>query len=135
MQVLKWTPSMWVGFDPMDNMNRVFMERLEQAQTAPDDQVVETWRALVDHTTQQFGTEDRWMHSEAFATAQQHTLEHRVVLNLLREGLAQARRGDLAPARQMADELGAWFSRHTQSLDAALALHMRRVSTRDTAPA
>jgi hypothetical protein len=29
----------------------------------------------------------------------------------------------------MAAELGAWFSRHSQSLDAALALHMRRITT------
>jgi hypothetical protein len=35
----------------------------------------------------------------------------------------------------MAAELGAWFSRHTQSLDAALALHMRRVTTPGTAAA
>jgi hypothetical protein len=51
------------------------------------------------------------------------------VLHLLREGLAGARMGDLAPVRQMARELGVWFKRHTQSLDAALALHMRRHPT------
>jgi hemerythrin-like metal-binding protein len=135
MQALKWTPSLWLGFDPMDTMNREFMELLGRAQAASDDQVLEAWQALVTHTAQHFGTEDRWMRSEAFATVEQHTLEHRVVLNLLREGLGQAQRGDLAPVRQMAAELGAWFSRHTQSLDAALALHMRRVSKPDRAAA
>jgi hemerythrin-like metal-binding protein len=131
MQALQWTPALWLGFDPMDGMNREFMELLGRAQTASDDQVMATWQALVQHTAAHFGTEDGWMRQEAFATTDQHTLEHRVVLNLLREGLGQAQRGDLAPVRQMAAELGAWFSRHTQSLDAALALHMRRVTTPD----
>jgi hemerythrin-like metal-binding protein len=135
MQAVKWTPSLWLGFDPMDTMNREFMELLACAQVASDAQVLDTWQALVAHTARHFGTEDRWMRSEAFATVEQHTLEHRVVLNLLREGLGQAQRGDMAPVRQMAGELGAWFSRHTQSLDAALALHMRRVTTRGTAAA
>ncbi|AOF88133.1 hemerythrin HHE cation binding domain protein [Hydrogenophaga sp. RAC07] len=135
MQTLQWTPALWLGFDPMDAMNREFVELLGRAQAAPDDEVVATWQALVQHAATHFGAEDRWMRQETFATTEQHTLEHRVVLNLLREGLGQAQRGDLAPVRQMAAELGAWFSRHTQSLDAALALHMRRVTTSGTAAA
>lgn len=135
MQTLQWTPALWLGFDPMDAMNREFVELLGRAQAAPDDEVVATWQALVQHAATHFGAEDRWMRQETFATTEQHTLEHRVVLNLLREGLGQAQRGDLAPVRQMAAELGAWFSRHSQSLDAALALHMRRVTTPGTAAA
>ena len=59
-------------------------------------------------------------------SADNHILQHRVVLNVLREGLVMARAGDLQPVREMAGELAAWFAKHTQSLDAALALHMRR---------
>lgn len=128
MQTLKWTPALWLGFDAMDAMNREFMDLLSQAREASDDQVVATWQALVTHAAAHFGAEDAWMRQQAFATAEQHTLEHRVVLNLLREGLSRAQGGDPAPARQMAAELGAWFSRHTQSLDAALALHMRSMA-------
>ena len=53
-------------------------------------------------------------------------MQHRVVLNLLREGEVMARSGQLAPVREMANELAGWFIKHTQSMDAALALHMRR---------
>jgi len=48
----------------------------------------------------------------------------------MREGLQAARSGQtdaLASLRQMALELGVWFSSHAQSMDAALALHLRRV--------
>ncbi|QHE75858.1 hemerythrin [Hydrogenophaga sp. PBL-H3] len=128
MQALNWTPALWLDFEPMDAMNRDFMALLGRAQEASDDTLVAAWQALVAHAARHFGTEDTWMQQEAFATAEQHTLEHRVVLNLLREGLVQAQGGDQAPVRQMAAELGAWFSRHTQSLDAALALHMRRAT-------
>jgi hypothetical protein len=36
-------------------------------------------------------------------------------------------RGSLAVVRQMADELAIWFPHHAQSMDAALALHLRSV--------
>lgn len=66
------------------------------------------------------------MRSTAFAAAANHLLQHRVVLNLLMEGAAMARTGRLAPVREMAQELASWLVKHTQSMDAALALHLRR---------
>ena len=48
------------------------------------------------------------------------------ILNLLRDGLAMARNGELDAVREMALELAAWFAKHTQTMDAELALHMRR---------
>jgi hemerythrin len=57
-------------------------------------------------------------------------MQHKVVLNVLREGMALARDGDLQAVRDMAGELAVWFAKHTQTLDAALALHMRSVPDR-----
>ena len=39
----------------------------------------------------------------------------------------QAAAGDLTSVRVMASELAQWFSAHAQSMDAALALQLRRV--------
>ena len=50
-----------------------------------------------------------------------------VVLQVMREGEKRGGQGDLAVVRQMADELGIWFPQHAQSMDAALALHLRSV--------
>jgi hemerythrin len=69
------------------------------------------------------------MQRTGFSSAPNHILQHRVVLNLLREGLALARTGQLAAVREMAFELATWFAKHTQAHDAALALHMRRHPT------
>lgn len=126
MNPLQWTDALQLDYEPMDSVHRAFVALLAQAQSASNEALPQAWSALVDHTAQHFGREDEWMRSTRFATAEQHMLQHRVVLNVLREGLVLARKGEFAAVREMADELGAWFSRHTQSQDAALALHLRR---------
>ena len=45
----------------------------------------------------------------------------------MREGAKRGLTGELGVVRQMAHELGLWFPQHAQSLDAALALHLRGV--------
>lgn len=126
METVKWGPALLLGFEPMDIAHQAFAKHLARAQAAPDSALPDAWGELVTHTERHFTREDDWMRLTAYPSATQHTLEHRVVLNLMREGLGQAQDGQLAPVRQMAGELWAWFLRHTQSLDAALALHMRR---------
>lgn len=129
MESLQWSNALWLDYDPMDNMSRELVALLARAQAASDADLAEAWADLVAHAAAHFGQEDAWMRETGHGQGDRHALEHRVVLTVLREGLGQARKGQLAPVRQMAKELGAWFSRHTQSLDAALALHMRRHAT------
>jgi hemerythrin-like metal-binding protein len=115
-----------LDFEPLDTLNRELLQRLARAQAANDAELPQAWAGLVAHVAQHFGQEDAWMRETGHGQADAHALQHRVVLNLLREGIAQLRRGDVAPVRQMAHELGAWFTRHTQAFDAPLALHLRR---------
>jgi len=75
-----------------------------------------------------------WSDALLLAAAENHIIQHRVVLNVLREGLAMARAGQMDAVREMAGELAVWFAKHTQSLDAALALHMRREPAGGGAP-
>lgn len=122
----QWTDALWLDFDPLDTMNRELMQRLAHAQAASDAELSQAWTDLVSHMATHFGQEDTWMRETGHGQSEAHALQHRVVLNLLREGLGQIRSGELAPVRQMARELGAWFARHTHSFDAGLALHLRR---------
>jgi hypothetical protein len=39
----------------------------------------------------------------------------------------RAAKGEMHLIKDLSKELGQWFSQHAQSMDAALALHMRRV--------
>ncbi len=125
MTPIEWTDALQLDYAPMDDIHREFVALLAQMQVAESSQLTQHWQTLLKHTERQFRTEDEWMRKTRFSSAEQHMLQHRVVLNLMREGLHLGQAGELAPLREMAMELGSWFAKHTQSHDAALALHMR----------
>lgn len=127
MNTVEWSEALVLDYLPMDEVHHAFVDLLALAQAAPDDALPQAWSAVVDHTVLHFGREDEWMRRTRFAAADNHIIQHRVVLHVLREGLAMARSGNLQEVRAMAGELAVWFAKHTQSLDAALALHMRSV--------
>lgn len=126
MSPVEWTEALQLDHEPMDCVHREFIVLLAAAERASDAELVNAWGAVVDHTAVHFAMEDRWMRETGFAGAADHQLQHRVVLNLLRDGLAMARHGQYPAVREMTLELAAWFAKHTQAMDAALALHMRR---------
>ena len=129
MTPIAWTPALQLDFPPMDNPHQAFVRLLAQAQTAPDHELLAQWQAVLTHTEGVFQIEDRWMRTTCYPGADTHSLQHRIVLNLMREGLGKGRSGELAPLREMTTELASWFTKHTQAQDAALALHMRRHPT------
>ena len=134
MNTVRWSDALSLEFAPFDTANERFAGLLAQAQRADDGSLPQAWDGVLEHLAQQFEREDRWMRETGFASASPHTLQHKVVLNVLREGVALLRRGQLTPVRQMADELATWFAKHTQAHDAALALHLRREWPADALP-
>ena len=127
MPTLQWSEALAMGLPFMDSRHREFVDLLGGVEEADDAALLEQWRALVTHTQQHFDTEDRWMRDTQFASSNCHSVQHRVVLQVLREGVDLGAKGELQPIRQMARELALWFPQHAQSMDAALALHLRRV--------
>lgn len=134
MNKVEWSEALQLDYPPMDEVHHAFVDLLAQAQSAPDDALVPAWSAVIEHTVAHFGREDEWMRRTRLAAADNHMLQHRVVLNILREGLGLARAGNTPAVREMAGELAVWFAKHTQTLDAALALHMRSVQNAAPAP-
>lgn len=129
MATMSWTSALALDFPPIDNLHRRLVEHIANVQTCDDRAMTEQWAALVECAQALFADEDQWMHCTDFANAPHHSLEHRVVLNVLREGLALSRQGQHAQVRTMTQELARWLPKHIQSLDAALALHLRRHPT------
>lgn len=125
MPTLNWSDALALDFEPMDCTHREFVALLSEVETATNAQFPAAWSAVIDHTVHHFERENDWMRQSRFAGASDHMLQHRVVLNLLRDGLALARQGELAAAREMAHELAIWFAKHSRSLDAALAKHLQ----------
>lgn len=126
MPQLEWSDALALEMPAMDETHREFVDLLAQVEAAPDDGLLAQWRSLVEHTDAHFGREDQWMQQTRFASSNCHSVQHKVVLQVMREGLARGEAGDLGMVRQMAQELAIWFPQHAQSMDAALALHLRR---------
>jgi hemerythrin-like metal-binding protein len=127
MPALPWSDALALGLSFMDDTHKEFVDLLARAEAADDASLPAVWDELVAHTADHFGREDEWMLATGFARGNCHAVQHKVVLQVLREGLAAALAGNVAPARQMIRELAAWFPQHAQTMDAALALHLRGV--------
>lgn len=127
MAQLEWSDALALDLPLMDDTHREFVDLLAIVERADDAQLLAAWQALVDHTDTHFSMEDAWMASTRFASGNCHSMQHKVVLQVMREGTARAQQGDNKVLRVMAGELGLWFPQHAQSMDAALALHLRRV--------
>lgn len=124
---LAWSDALLLELDFMDNTHREFVDLLAAVETAHDEDLIERFGALVDHTDAHFSGEDRWMAATQFASSNCHTMQHHVVMQVLREALKRGHDGDLTLLRDLARELGIWFTQHAQSMDAALALHLRKI--------
>jgi hemerythrin-like metal-binding protein len=127
MPNLQWSEALVLGLPIMDDTHREFVELLAQAENAADDALAGHWRTLVEHTDEHFSREDRWMLDTRFSSTNCHSVQHKVVLQVMREGLQMAEAGDFTSLRHMAKELALWFPQHAQTMDAALALHLRGI--------
>jgi len=127
MQPMEWSAALALELPEMDETHQEFTELLAAVQRAPDNQITSAWTDLIAHTAQHFAQEDRWMRDTRFASSNCHSTQHEVVLRVMHEGELAGQAGAHGVVRRMADELATWFMQHTQTMDAALALHLRRV--------
>lgn len=125
MPSLVWSDALSLSMPAMDTTHQEFIDLLAQVEGADDAALLPHWRALIAHTVDHFGREDQWMKDTGFAPGNCHSTQHAVVLQVLREGESKGAAGDLAPIRQMAQELTLWFPHHAQNMDFGLALHLK----------
>lgn len=127
MAALTWTQELELDLPVMDETHKEFVELLNTVERTADAQLLEVWQALIAHTEGHFGQEDRWMEATGFAAGNCHAGQHKVVLEIMREGSRKAAEGDCTMIRGMTPELASWFSYHAQTMDAALAQHIQSV--------
>jgi hemerythrin-like metal-binding protein len=122
---LQWSPTLGLEMPLMDDTHEACVALLAEVVRAPDETLLSRWALLIDHTQEHFDREDQWMAATGFAADNCHTSQHSVILQVMREGGKRGLLGELDLVRQMAHELGLWLANHIQSMDAALALHLR----------
>ncbi len=125
--LLQWSDALALDLPLMDDTHQEFVDLLAAVVQAPDATLLAAWSALIAHTQDHFDREDQWMADTGFASGNCHATQHKVILQVMREGEQMGQQGQWAVIRQMAYELGVWFPQHAQSMDAALALHLRSV--------
>lgn len=122
---VQWTPNLGLEMPVMDDTHEECVALLAEVVLAPDETLLTQWALLIDHTQEHFDREDQWMAQTGFAAGNCHATQHNVILQVMREGGKRGLMGELDLVRQMAYELGLWLANHIQSMDAALALHLR----------
>jgi hemerythrin-like metal-binding protein len=125
MSALQWSDSFALDLPFMDDTHREFIDMLALVVNAADEDLLPAWKALIDHTDDHFTREDQWMQNTRFASGNCHSMQHKVILQVMRDGAQRGLNGELGVVRQMANELGVWFPQHAQTMDAALAIHLR----------
>ncbi len=144
---LVWSDARLLGYGPMDESHREFVEVVSALVEADDEQLGACLDRVEAHLLDHFGQEDRWMRETAFPASECHIDEHAAVLRSLEEVKALCAVGERAVARHFGAELARWFPGHADYLDAALSHWMsktrlggkpvilrRRIAFDDTVP-
>ena len=125
---LTWSDDLVMNMDQMDQTHREFVDLLAATETAPVDQLLQSFTELIAHTEEHFSGENQWMLDVDFGPGGCHTDEHEMILKVMREVLRRGQEeGKLAMVRQLTGELAVWFDGHAKSMDAVLAMYLKEV--------
>jgi hemerythrin-like metal-binding protein len=114
-----------VGFEPMDELHREFRD-LVVALAAPEGgDYGALLLALHEHLLQHCAIEEQWMKGSDFPSCACHRQEHEMLLEVISEVRRRCDAGDVEVVQRLAAELPRWFEIHANTMDAALAFHLR----------
>ena len=117
-----WTDAFLLGYGPMDDTHREFVEVVHAMQQAADADLLAALDAFIAHAQAHFGSEDRWMEDTGFPPRDCHIKEHAAVLasaEAVRQTLID--NADVDNCRGFIDALIDWFPGHADHLDSALS--------------
>ena len=121
-----WTDRYLLGYPPMDDTHREFVEIVGAIIAAPDGEVGPLLGRFAIHAEKHFSEERDWMKSTDFPAADCHIDEHEAVMASVRMVIEVVAKGDTAEGRRLATELAKWFPGHADYMDASLAQWMAK---------
>lgn len=123
-QGFAWEDRYLLGFNPMDNTHREFVELVDRLLTVDDSQLEKTLADFAAHAIAHFEQENAWMETDGFPARDCHVDEHNKVLESVRDVQKLLAEGDTAIVRDLAQALKTWFPEHADYMDSALATWM-----------
>jgi len=118
---LDWTPELALGDARIDATHREFVELVNALGEAADETMLASIDALIVHTEEHFGQEQRWMAATDFPPTHCHLDEHAGVLEAMRETRNYVADGKFNVGKVLSRELAAWFRSHAATMDTMLA--------------
>lgn len=127
MPTLNWSDDMALNVPLMDDDHQAIVQLLATAEAANNAALIPAWQRLVEYTAKHFAMEDQWMADTGFASDNCHSSQHKIVLDIMKEGAVKGAAGDLGMVRQMTRELAGWLPMHVDAMDSVLVTHLRNV--------
>jgi hemerythrin len=123
---LSWSDRYLLGFTPMDDHHREFVESLGALANADAEALPKMLDRFIAATEAHFQDENDWMVKNDFPARDCHIGEHQAVLDSLYEArdLVAGGRADFMP--NLIQALTDWFPGHADYLDSALAQWMSK---------
>jgi hemerythrin len=110
----------------MDKTHREFVDLLKQLDTASKTEFIKLFPRLVEHTRAHFDAEQRLMEESRFPATGEHRADHqRVMGDLMRFGDRVAAGSTAMGRAYIREQLPQWFDIHVQTMDSALAVHLK----------
>lgn len=119
--ILTWTDAFELGYGPIDDTHREFVEVVAALQRAEDAELLDRLDDFARHAKAHFDAEDHWMNETGFPPRDCHIGEHAAVLESLSQVRERVAAGDFAVGRSFTEALVDWFPGHADYLDSALA--------------
>ncbi len=116
-----WSDRYLLGYNPIDDTHREFVDCVDALLRASDDQVAAALEAFARHAEAHFAQEDGWMTEGEFPARDCHIDEHAKVMASVREVQELVAQGNHEIARELAHALIDWFPGHADYMDSALA--------------
>lgn len=127
MPTLTWSEDMALDVPLMDDDHQAIVQLLAAAEAANNAALIPAWQRLVEYTAKHFAMEDQWMLDTGFASDNCHSSQHKIVLDIMKDGAVKGAAGDLGMVRQMTRELAGWLPMHVDAMDSVLVNHLRSV--------
>jgi hemerythrin len=135
MVAIEWSAAHEIGLVPMYRTHREFVALYNNLVHAGSADFLENFNKLIVHTLAHFDRENAWMERSGFPPSVIHRGEHDRVLRLMHAARDRIAAGDVESGREFGAQLPAWFEQHAATMDAALAMHMRRARFEPDDPA
>jgi hemerythrin len=121
-----WTDAYLLGYGPMDETHREFVDIVSALLNASDAEVGGYLESFAKHAESHFAKEHEWMDKTEFPAAQCHKDEHEAVMKSVRQVQQIVAEGDANEGRALAKALADWFPGHADYMDSALAAWMSK---------